>query len=326
MRPTDLDDLTPVEPDDATLARVQARSVSFHRRRNYQRSAGAVTGMLVVVLAVGIALTRVDAGSDRVTTTIPTATTTTIAPAPATTPVTVDALVGTWLPRSIAGYTGPLLGDIGFGDTGSWNGNDGCNDFSGTYQLADNGAIQLNGQQTQVGCPNQAPLPTAATRVELVDGRLRFFAADGGQLAQYERMKISATFELAAQTTKAGSTLTGRVIVANDTGQAVRGTKCGGYFQVVLTNSHAAQQPAWDECAQRFTFPVGESTYPVTITATYLACTSGPAQGSIPACLQNNAPPPLPPGDYQAKLFQSGDIVSIPAPITLRITPAFSSH
>ena len=334
MRPTDLDDLTPVEPDDASLARVQARSVSFRRRRGYQRFAGAVTGVLVVALAVGIALTRVDTTTSRVTTTIPTATTTTtttIAPTPPA--ITPDALVGTWRPVSVADYSGALTSPplieppaLRFGDY-AWSASDGCNDTSGgTYQLGPDGAIKFRGgMTTQVACALSVPFPSATTRLALDGGRLTFFADDGHQIAQYERAKIRARVELPSQTMEAGSTMTGHVVVENDTGFPVRATQCHGYFAVVLTSPDVVAEGGFPACAEGITFPVGESTYPVTIPATYLACTSGAPQGSTPACLANNGPPPLPAGDYEAKLLQIGDVVSIPPPMKVRVTPAVSS-
>lgn len=320
MKPADLDDLTPVEPDDDALARVQARSASFRRRRGYQRSASAVTGVIVVALAVGIAVTRVDSTNSRVTTTVPPATTTTTAPAPS--PAS-DALIGTWRPVSVAGYSGALTSPplieppaLRFGDY-SWSASDGCNDSSGgTYQLGPHGAIKFRGgMTTQVACTLSVPFPAATTHLELDDSRLTFLAADGHQVAQYDRAKISARVELPAQTMKAGSTMTGHVVVENDTGVPVRGTQCHGYFEVVLTSRDVAPGGGFNTCAERITFPAGESTYPVTIRASYLGC----GGRDEPACLPNNEMPPLPTGDYRAKLFQIGDIVSIPPPITVRV-------
>ena len=61
----------------------------------------------------------------------------------------------------------------------------------------------------------------------------------------------------------AGSTMTGHVIVENDTGSPVHATQCHGYFAVVLTSPDVAAEGGFPACAEGITFPVGESTYPV---------------------------------------------------------------
>jgi heat shock protein HslJ len=328
VKPTDLDDLTPLEPDDDVLARVLIRSRSLRRRRGYQRSLTVVSSVVVIALAVGIALARVGTTKNGVSTPVPTATTTTnIAPTHAA--LTPDALVGSWRPVSVAGYSGPLTSPplleppaLRFGDYGSWSGSDGCNDATGTFQLGPGDAIKLgSGAGTKVACRLSLPFPSATARFDLMNGRLTLFADDGRQLAQYERVKISARVELPSLTMTGGSKMTGRVVVTNDTGRPVVVTGCVRYLAVALSNAHVVQGPNYFACAQGFTFPLGESSYPVSVIATYLSC--GGAR--VPACLPNNDSPPLPPGEYQARLFQMGDAVSIPAPITVRVEPPLSS-
>jgi hypothetical protein len=63
--------------------------------------------------------------------------------------------------------------------------------------------------------------------------------------------------------------MSARVIVDNNTGRALPASGCGRLFQVALGNAQAEQHPLVLQCPQRFTFPVGESRYPVTIEASY---------------------------------------------------------
>src|SRR5262249_41883236 len=135
--------------------------------------------------------------------------------------VTKPVLAGRWRPVSIAGYSGPGVGSgygppLRFDVNGRWSGSDGCNTAHGTYQLSRTGILHLglvgltlagctyarSPQHPHGGEVPPVPFPYAATRVELVDGRLTFFARDGNQIAQYERAsdprcnpkELSATF------------------------------------------------------------------------------------------------------------------------------------
>jgi len=131
-------------------------------------------------------------------------------------PVTTATLIGPWRAVSIAGYTGPLRETLRFDGQGKWQGSDGCNDTYGTYRFGPAQTFQLiGGMTTTVGCvyartpahPHGGevptpPFPRTAVRIELLNGRLTFFARNGNQLAQYERTadprctpkQLSATF------------------------------------------------------------------------------------------------------------------------------------
>ena len=339
MKPTDLDDLTPLEPDDDVLDRVHERTATFRRRRGYQRALSVGSGVLVLALAAAIVVARADTTKSRVTTPVPVATTTTIAPTTAA--VTLELLNGAWRPVSIAGFTSALgFGDgapLRFDGFGGWIGSDGCNDTTGTYHLGTRGEIKLvAGAITQVGCdyarspahPDggpipKVPLPIAAAHVELLDGRLTFFARDGHQMAQYARTGLTAHVELKSTSIAAGAAMAGRVVVDNYSGHAAQATGCVSFFQVLLINSEVHASPSWYACAQNFAFPVGESSYPVTISASYGECSNDAASGGAPECPGGS--PPLPPGVYQAKLFQTADIAPPPPTITMRVVPAVSS-
>jgi hypothetical protein len=108
--------------------------------------------------------------------------------------------------------------------------------------------------------------------------------------------------------------MSGSVIVENNTGSALHATGCTSLFQVALGNDKISPSVAWLACLQTFTIPVGESSYPVTIDAFYSWCSSA----SVPPCTDGH-PPPLPPGEYQAMLFQTA-MVPTPPPIAVRVT------
>ena len=112
----------------------------------------------------------------------------------------------------------------------------------------------------------------------------------------------------------------GRVVLDNYTGHALHTSGCERYFQVALSNAKTQQVPGWLDCLQQFTFPTGESSYPVTVTASYLECGTGSPQVGLRPCV-NNRPPPLPSGEYQVTLIQSGSIVAAPPPVTVRVVP-----
>jgi hypothetical protein len=113
------------------------------------------------------------------------------------------------------------------------------------------------------------------------------------------------------------------VIVHNNTGHALHTTGCG-LFQVVLGNDKIHQNVA-SVCVQRYTIPVGASSYPVTVLAAYLQCRPGPPTASHVPCTQGPGMPPLPPGLYRATLSQEGNVVPNPPSITVRVTARSST-
>lgn len=132
---------------------------------------------------------------------------------------------------------------------------------------------------------------------------------------------MSAWVVLPSRMMTAGSSMPGRVVVENHTGRALRVSGCWRLFQVALASSRYQPAVAWPTCAQAFTIPAGESSYPATVQASYSQCSPGRPQGAVRACLPNRRPPPLPPGDYHAMLFQVGNLVPVPPAITVRVTP-----
>ncbi len=307
MKPTDLDDPSPVEPDGAVLDRVHERSGAYRRRRRAQRVMSIGAGALLVVSAVAIALAVGRGGGTRPSE--PSPTTTTTVPA-----VTNADIVGTWRPVSIADYDGSLTSPplasvptVRFGANNKLQGDDTCNGFGGDYELRPDGSFHQRGlSSTLVGCLRRTPplldVISKTTRVELHDGRMALLASDGHELAQLVRAVATTRIELPSNTMVAGSTMKGRVVVDNETGRVIPAYGCGSLFAVALSNAGYQPTIGWYLCRHALDIPTGVSTYPVVVEASILAVG---AQG------------PLPAGMYEATLYQSTHFV--PDPPALRI-------
>jgi hypothetical protein len=107
-----------------------------------------------------------------------------------------------------------------------------------------------------------------------------------------------------------------KIIVENATGTALQAPACGSLFAVALGNDTSPPAVAWATCLQILTVPVGESSYAVPLIASYPSCGTGSPDGP---CTDGH-PAPLPPGRYQAHLYQSANIILAPAPISVRVT------
>lgn len=132
---------------------------------------------------------------------------------------------------------------------------------------------------------------------------------------------VSVRVVLPSRTMTAGSQMTGRVVVDNNTGHAIHEHGCLSLFQVALTSSTYHPKVAWAACLQLLTIPAGTSSYPVKIVATYFACGQGNSRDGLKACLPDQKLPPLPPGHYNAKLFiQVKHLAPAPPAIPVRVT------
>jgi hypothetical protein len=132
---------------------------------------------------------------------------------------------------------------------------------------------------------------------------------------------ISARVILPSKRLAAGATMKATVRVQNDTGNALRVATCRGPFQVALSNDKIEPHLGWPTCGMPFTIPVGTSTYHVVVAGSYVSCELAPgdATPNSPGCVDGR-PPPLPPGKYQAKLYQDPHIVRAPSSITVTVT------
>ena len=135
-----------------------------------------------------------------------------------------------------------------------------------------------------------------------------------GCTSQALQAPLSARIVLPVSTMAAGSSISGKIVVENNTGHALLATGCKSLFAVALGNDRISPDVVWRSCLQTFTIPEGESSYPVIVTASYSTC-------SPPLCTDGSLSPSLPPGDYRAMLFQQTIVVPVPPPIPIRVTP-----
>jgi hypothetical protein len=130
---------------------------------------------------------------------------------------------------------------------------------------------------------------------------------------------LSARIELPSHVLKAGDMMQGQVVVTNN-GEVVTATGCGSLFAVALSSPTYTPQIAWAACGQTLTIPPGVSTYPINFFAGTFACqndaptSSAATESSYPPCIDSH-PPALPPGDYEARLYQSTSVVPDPEPV-----------
>ncbi len=108
--------------------------------------------------------------------------------------------------------------------------------------------------------------------------------------------------------------------LAASSGHGIRTSGCLYLFDIELVNDQVPAEVFWQDCYGSLpTIPAGVSTWDIPISASYKFCgmSSGPRR-----CV-HGYPPPLPPGFYQATLFQVGS-THFPAPATVgvRVTPA----
>jgi len=131
---------------------------------------------------------------------------------------------------------------------------------------------------------------------------------------------LSARIVLADTTVTTGGTINGEVVVANNTGEDLTVMGCRGIFAVALANEAVAPFPQWPACAQEITIPIGESVHPVTVSAQHMACSTTSVNETLVRCENDGSLPPLPPGQYEARLYQSTEVVPAPTPVEVRLT------
>jgi hypothetical protein len=128
--------------------------------------------------------------------------------------------------------------------------------------------------------------------------------------------RLTGRIELPNTTMVGGATMTGFLVLDNETGHPVRVVTrpdCAPKWAVTLGNREIPNGPVFtQECShRRFVLPVGEVQRPFTVQASYLSWAAG-------SCTQ--CPPPLPPGDYAARVVVEGapfpPIASIPVEVT----------
>jgi hypothetical protein len=138
---------------------------------------------------------------------------------------------------------------------------------------------------------------------------------------------VSIQLILPSRTVRAASHLAGHVVVDNNTGHTIRTPGCGVLFTIALASSSYHPVVVSPTCLQFLTIPAGTSSYRVEILASYLACSVGHASGGLKACLPGRKAPPLPPGNYYAKLFfQVKQFAPAPRLIPVKVIPVARAH
>jgi hypothetical protein len=126
---------------------------------------------------------------------------------------------------------------------------------------------------------------------------------------------LSARIVLPYDTMVAGSSMSGQVVVENDTEHELRSSGCLSLFAVGLGNEKISPDRGQPMCLQGFIIPVGESSWPVWVYASFSEC-----GGGVRRC-RFGRPPPYPPGDYLAVLITGDRRIPAPSPIRIRVTP-----
>jgi heat shock protein HslJ len=111
--------------------------------------------------------------------------------------LSAQTVSGTWRPLEITGVKSlkaarPEDPVLTLRPDGTWVGSDGCNELQGTYTIGQRGAFTAtSGPQHMMGCDNvpHTGVLKAAKRVAVDGDTLRFFGADGRQLASYARAR-----------------------------------------------------------------------------------------------------------------------------------------
>lgn len=136
---------------------------------------------------------------------------------------------------------------------------------------------------------------------------------------------LSARLVLRSAAVVAGSSVTARVVIDNETGHPVNFADCdGGAYEVVLWAGGYRPGAAWPACLGHDTLPAGESTRVVRFMAAYGSCApQRPVPPGARACLPDGGIPPLPPGTYRAVTFPADPgMLPVPAPVTVRLVAA----
>lgn len=131
---------------------------------------------------------------------------------------------------------------------------------------------------------------------------------------------VRASITLPRTTLRAGTAMTAKVTVENDSGQPIHLVGCGSIYRVLLVGGGYRPTPSWPYCAREITIPTGESTYTVDVTASYGECSPHGGQG-LPACSPDGSLPPLPPGQYAATTSSVSSGLPVPAATSVTVTP-----
>jgi hypothetical protein len=132
----------------------------------------------------------------------------------------------------------------------------------------------------------------------------------------HSRADLTTRIELPGATFVAGPTVTGTLVVDNNTGKPITlptdAHGCQLLWRIALTNASIPPNTAFKAECYRPAKPLasGENRFPFTLVTTYITCTSVAGSGGCP---------PLPPGRYTAVLVSSTGVDPFPAPPPARV-------
>lgn len=127
--------------------------------------------------------------------------------------------------------------------------------------------------------------------------------------------QVPIDLELDATTVEAGSTLSGQVVVSNNTGAPIPITYCGAELALGLENDEVDPQMGFNACLQRGVLAPGVTAFDVEVSASYGSCVAvgpdDPRPEGMAECLPGGAIPPLPPGEYRTRLYPPGGLEGV---------------
>ncbi len=129
---------------------------------------------------------------------------------------------------------------------------------------------------------------------------------------------LTASLTLRSHSVEAGGTIRGMITVRNETGAPASASGCVDWFQVALVGNGVKPELRWLACAGTIELPAGTTRYPVVVHASYSHCNQLPPDP--PACI-GDQPPPLPPGQYKARVFEIFKAMAEPRPVTVKVAP-----
>jgi hypothetical protein len=141
--------------------------------------------------------------------------------------------------------------------------------------------------------------------------------------------RIIARLHLDEVTVRSGVPIEGELVLTNTTGTAININQCplDDWFLPGLkstSNPLVQSYPASSGvgCNMKIRIAAGVTRYPMTISTTYAACSSGGQTGTIvtPACTSAGDEPPLPAGRYEADITSLIPVSDGRAPPPVEVT------
>lgn len=173
---------------------------------------------------------------------------------------------------------------------------------------------------TQAPSPGVAPAattptvgPRGAPTTAVPAATIRASDAPPGSL----RVRIDV-----ARSLRAGSSVDGTITLDNGSGRPVTAEGCSVPYWTNLRNDTVVIESVQTLCLETFTFPLGESRWPIRISGSVGMCTSSPTPNStVPPCdADTGSPPPLDPGTYTVTVSGAPGL-PVPPEFTVEITP-----